>query len=278
MKKYLKALRGILLEAITQFHKDQGSRFGASIAYLTVFSLAPLLVISIAIAGIVFGTTNAETQIIDEAQKFLGEEGAATIEEMISQTQNAQAGASFTVGGILLLFIGAVSVFRELKDALDYILEGTKKKNGLVSFLKNNLLSFCMVLATGFLLLISLIISTVLVTIGQYFSETLSLPSELFQFINFITSLVVTALLFTLVYRYVPHKRSTWKSVLTGGAIAALLFTIGKTLIAFYVGHTGLASIYGAAGSLVVILYWIYYSSQIVLLGGEIVHAYSKKH
>lgn len=269
------ALQSLFMDAFHRFRSDGVSRFGASIAYYAVFSLVPLLVIAITVAGFFFGKSGAEEQILRDAGAYLGQDGREFIEETVRTTHDRRVGTGATVMSLLLVFLSAAAVFKELKDALNRVFDVPSVRRRLMGFFKKNLLLFGLVLAMGFLLLVSLVLSTLLSFFSVYFNELFSLPPLLWQTLNFLVSFAVTALLFGLLYRFLPDTRLPWRPIIFGALITALLFTLGKSLIGFYLAQSDPASAYGAAGTVILILLWTYYSSQIILFGAELtaVHA-----
>lgn len=269
-------LWGMLKEAGNSFIEDMAPRLGAALAYYTIFSLAPLLVIVLAVAGLVFGEKAAAGQVKGQIESLVGEEGGKAIEQMVANADKPKAGMVATVVGVVMLLFGASALFGQLQDALNTIW-GVQPKpgRGVMGILRDRFLSFTMVLGTSFLLLMSLVISAALAALGSVFSDWgwgVVGPT-----LNVVISLVVVTVLFAMIYRFLPDAKIVWKDVWFGATITAVLFTIGKFLIGLYLGKAGPASAYGAAGSLAVLLIWLYYSSQIFLFGAELTKAYSNK-
>jgi membrane protein len=259
---------------------DSAASMGAAISYYTIFSIAPLLLIVIAVAGLVLGQEAASGQIFAQLQGLLGDDGAAAIEGMV---QNASlSGKSFwaTTVGVITLVIGATTVFGELQSALDRIWESpaAAKTEGIWNLLRTRVLSFGMILAIGFLLLVSLVVSAGLAALGSWWAPMLAGWEILLHVINFIISLSVVTALFALIYKFLPRARIGWHDVWIGAGATALLFTLGKFLIGLYIGKSSVASGFGAAGSLVIVLVWVYYSAQIFLLGAEFTWVYAFRH
>ena len=255
----------------------QGS-LGAALAYYTIFSMAPLLVIAIAIGGLVFEREAVQGQIAEQIQGLVGEEGGKAVQAMVlSASQPGSGGTLASVLGIVMLFFGAMGLFGELQDALNTIW-GVEPKpgRGILGMVKDRLLSFTMVLGTAFLLLVSLVISAVLSALGGLFGDWQT--SLVGQAVNLAVSYVVIALLFAMIYRFLPDAKIAWRDVWLGAAMTALLFLVGKALIGLYLGQAGIASTYGAAGSLAVLLVWLYYSAQIFLYGEEFTKAYANRY
>jgi membrane protein len=271
---------GLLKITYSQWRRDQASLMAAALAYYTVFSLAPLSIIVIAIAGSVFGEQAAKGELVAQIQDVIGRDGAQLIQTAIenaSQLDPSQ-GPIPTIINIGVLLFGASVVFTQLQKSLNRIWElEVKPGNGIKHFLRKRLLSFSMVLVIAFLLLVSLVISTILVILGNYLRGLVPGFTYLWQVTNFFVSFGIVTLLFAMIFKILPDANIAWKDVWMGAAITAVLFDIGKFLLGFYLGHTSLASAYGAAGSLVIILTWVFYSAQIMFLGAEFTQVYVRK-
>lgn len=263
---------------IAEWQEDNVPVLAAALAYYTVFSLAPLLLIAIAIAGLVFGEEAARGELVRQIQGLVGKEGAEAIQSMIQNAHKPGSGGTLaTIIGVVLLMFGASGVFGQLQSALNTIWEVKPKPGqGIRSFLVSRFLSFAMVLVIGFLLLVSLLLSTVLATVSHFFSNLTPGFPILGQVINFVISFGVITLLFASIYKFLPDVRVPWKNLWVGAAVTAILFNIGKLAIGLYLGNSSVGSTYGAAGSLVVLLIWVFYSAQILLIGAEFTQVYSK--
>jgi membrane protein len=273
-----KAVWQLLKQTFSAWSDDKVSRMGAALAYYTVFSIAPLLIIVIGIASAVFGEQAAKGEISGQIRQTVGEPAATAIEDMLKDTHNTTGGALPTVVGFAMLLFGASGVFVELQDALNTIWKVQPKPGqGLVTFLLDRLLSFTVVLGTGFLLLVSLVVSEALSALNHFVSSV-SLPggAYLWQGINLVVSFGFITLLFGLIFKILPDTPIRWRDVWVGALVTALLFTLGRYLLGLYLGRSSTTSAFGAAGSLVVILLWVYYSSQILLLGAEFTRIYSR--
>jgi membrane protein len=271
---------GLLKITYSQWQRDQASLMAAALAYYTVFSLAPLSIIVIAIAGSVFGEQAAKGELVAQIQDVIGRDGAQLIQTAIenaSQLDPSQ-GPIPTLINIGVLLFGASVVFTQLQKSLNRIWElEVKPGNGIKHFLRKRLLSFSMVLVIAFLLLVSLVISTILVILGNYLRGLVPGFTYLWQVTNFFVSFGIVTLLFAMIFKILPDAKIAWRDVWMGAAITAVLFNIGKSLLGFYLGHTTFASAYGAAGSLVIILTWVFYSAQILFLGAEFTQVYVRK-
>jgi len=275
----LKVMWKLLSATYTKWAKDHAQSLGAALAFYAVFSLAPLLLIVIAIAGSVFGQEAAQGQIIGQIQGLVGEESANAIQSMIEEARKPAAGIIATVLAMVMLLLGATGVFAQLQEALNTIWSVEEKPGeGLWKLLKDRFVSLMAVLGTGFLLLISLIISAGLSAIGAALGNFLPVPGFLLQIINFFVSFAIVTLLFAMIYKLLPDISIQWGDVWIGAIIASLLFTIGKFLIGLYLGTSGVTSTYGAAGSLITVLLWVYYSSLIFFLGAEFTQVYAREY
>lgn len=274
-------LRGVfrlLKETVTEWQEDKVPLLAAALSYYTVFSLAPLLLIAISIAGAVFGEEAARGEVVRQIQGLVGRDGAEAVQAMIQNAQKPESGGAIaTVIGIVTLVLGASGVFGQLQDALNTIWEvKPNPKAGWKSFLQSRFLSFGMVLVVGFLLLVSLMLSAGLTAVGTFFGNVLPGSVAVGQVLNFVISFAVVTVLFASIYKVLPDVEVPWKNLWVGSAITALLFNFGKYLIGLYLGNSSIGSTYGAAGSLVVVLVWVFYSAQILLIGAEFTQVYSK--
>lgn len=274
-----KAIFGLIKDAYTDFGEDKAERLGAALAYYTIFSIGPLLVLLIAIAGFVFGQAAAEGQVVDRVQGFLGKEGAETVQGMITSASTPTAGIIATVFGTITLLLGALGILSQLKNALNTIWEVEPKKGGsLISNIKDTVVSFLMVGGAAFLLLLSLIANSVLANMSGYLSDKLPLGPIFWQLVNYAITLLVVTPVFAAIFKFLPDVKIEWKDVWIGAFATALLFMIGQVAIGFYMGIAKVGSAFGAASSLVVILVWIYYSAQILFFGAELTQVYAAKY
>ncbi len=255
---------------------DYAQSMGAALAYYTMFSIAPLLWMVISIAGLIFGVDAARGEIVGQLQSLMGKQGAESIQGLLkSASEPADSVTATLIGGVLLL-IGATSVFAELQDSLDRIWRAPKRnESGIWSLLRARLLSFGMIMGIGFLLMVSLVVSAALAALhkvwGPFFADWDTLATLANQIFGFVLAIAV----FAMIYKIMPRVRVDWADVAIGAVVTALLFTIGKSLIGLYLGRSDITSGFGAAGSLVVSLVWVYYSAQIFLLGAEFTWAYA---
>jgi len=271
---------GLLKDTVYQWKQDQASLMAAALAYYTIFSLAPLLIIVIAIAGTVFGEQAAKGELVTQIQGLIGKEGAQLIQTALENANqfDPNQGLIPTLINLGFLLSGATVVFVQLQKSLNVIWEVQPKPgNGIKHFFRKRFLSFSMVVVIAFLLLVSLVISTLLVILGNYLRGLVPGFTYLWQLLNFIVAFGIVTLLFAMIFKILPDAKIAWIDVWMGAAITAVLFNIGKSVLGFYLGKTSFASIYGAAGSLVIILTWVFYSAQILFLGAEFTQVYTKR-
>lgn len=274
-----RALWSLTRESVSRFSQDFAPSMGAALAYYTVFSIAPLLIIAIAVAGFVFGENAARGEVFAQLRGLIGDQGAAAIEATVKSASQTGSGTFAAIAGIVILLLGATSVFAELQSDLDRIWDSPKPaKPGIWGTLRGRVLSFGMVLGIGFLLLVSLVLSAVLAALGHVWRGAFPGRDMLVQVINFLVGFLIITGLFALIYKVLPRCDIRWADVWIGATVTSLLFSIGKLLIGLYLGRSSVASSFGAAGSLVVVLLWVYYSAQIFLLGAEFTRTYSYRH
>lgn len=268
----------LLKETASKWSGDRVPRLGAALAYYTVFSIVPLLVVIITVIGLVYGEEAARGYIIEQIASLVGPQSAAAIQDMLERAQRPATGILATIVAIATLLIGASGFFGQLQDSLNTIW-GVEAKGGggILKMVKDRFLSFLAVLGTGFLLLVSLVISAALAAMGKWFQGWLPVPEAVLHAVNFLVSLIVVTALFAMIFKMLPDATIAWKDVVVGAAMTAILFTIGKFLIGLYLGKSNVASAYGAAGSLVLILVWVYYSTQILLFGAEFTAVYANR-
>lgn len=279
----LSQLGSLLAATWDNFLLHNVPRLGASLAFYTMLSLAPLLVVVVAVAGWAFGREAAVGQLVWQIQDLVGYEGAQAVKALLTASHKPASGGIAAFLGLLTLFMGASSAIAELRDALNIIWNAPARNScgpleNIVAILKDRTLAFAMVLGIGFLLLVSLAINAALAALGGYFQSYLPANEWTLQAISFLISFIVVTFLFALIYRVLPDIYIAWTDVALGAAITSLLFTVGKTLLGLYLGKAAFMSTYGAAGSLVVLLLWVYYSAQIFFLGAEFTHTYAERY
>jgi membrane protein len=272
----VKVIWKLLSATFTKWTEDHAQRLGAALAFYTVFSLAPILLIVIAMAGLVFGQEAAEGQIIGQIQDLVGDDSAKAIQGMLAYARRPSTSLIATGVALVTLLFGATSVFAQVQDALNVIWGvETKSGRGIIQIIKDRFISFVAVLGSGFLLLVSLVLSAALAAVGHTVESVLPAPELILQAINFLLSFVVITLLFAMIYKLIPDVLNNWQDVWVGAGMTSLLFTIGKSLIGLYLGKSEVGLAYGAAGSLIVVLLWVYYASQIFLFGAEFTAVYA---
>jgi membrane protein len=265
----------LIRETVAEWIKDRASRKGAALAFYTVFSLAPLLIIAISIAGLFFGEEAARGEILVQMRGLLGPDGARAVQAVIENAAQPGTGVWATLVGLATLLVGATTALAELKDDLDEIWDAPPERiRGFWYLVRKRLLSVGMILALGFLLLVSLALSAVTAALSRMWGLEDS-TSVLLQLVNFAISFVLVTALFAMIYKILPAVRIAWRDVTIGAIITALLFSVGKLLIGVYLGNSAIASTYGAAGSVILVLVWVYYSAQIFLLGAEFTKVYA---
>ena len=267
----------MLKETVSDYIEDNALSRGAAIAYYTIFSIAPMLIICIAIAGLAFGQEAAQGAIVDQLRGLMGEQGAEAVQAMIASASSKSSGILATALGIITLLVTATGVFGEMQASLNAIWKA-EPRTGVSNLLKARAASLGLVATLGFLLLVSLVISAALTALGQYVHSYVPGIETLLQVANFLVSFLMTSALFAAIYKILPDRQLTWRDVAVGAVVTAFMFTVGKTLIGLYIGSSAVASSYGAAGALVVVLVWIYYSSQIFLLGAEFTKIWASRH
>jgi membrane protein len=269
-------LWAVLKAAVAGWWNDNVPRMGAALAYYTLFSLAPILIVAIAVAGLVFGPEAVRGEIVGQIEGLVGRQGGFAVQAMLEGAAKPSSSIPATIIGIITFFLGATGVFLELQADLDAIWRVKPKSRG--SFLRDlvmqRLISFGVVLGFAFLLLTSLVVSAALAALHTYMGNAFPGGAVLWEGLNVIVSLIVITLLFAMIYKVLPDVKLAWNDVWVGALVTAGLFTIGKFLIGLYLGTSAFASSYGAAGSVIVILLWVYYTSQIILLGAEFTRAY----
>lgn len=277
-----RAVLSLAGETLAEWYAAKAPRLGASLAFYTVLSMAPLLLVVVAVAGLVFGEQAARGQIFWQVRDWIGPEAALAIEAVLQNAHRPGAGALASILGLLTLFFGATAVVGELRDALNTIwgaqeAPGAFGLRAVVDLLVSRFLSFVMVLGVGFLLLVSLVVNASVAAAGAYFTSYLPVGEPVLQLLNFAASFVVTAILFALLYRILPDVRIAWADLAVGAVVTSFLFTTGKLLIGMYLGKSGVTSPYGAAGSMVLVLLWVYYSAQVFFLGAQFTKVFANR-
>ena len=275
-----KSIWQFLKTTINEWVEAEPFQLAAALSYYTLFSLAPLLLIAIGVAGLVFGREAAQNQIVETLQGMIGQDSAKAVQEMIqASSEKPKTGMLSTIIGFVALLFGAGGVVGQLQTSLNKMWEVTPKPGqGIWGFLRQRFFSFAMVLAIGFLLLVSLVVTAVLSSFTSMLSSFLGDATFVAHAIDILVSFGFVTLLFALIYKYVPDVEIQWRDVWVGAALTSILFTVGKYLIGLYIGTSGVSSTFGAAGSLITILVWVYYSSLIFFLGAEFTRVYATQY
>lgn len=265
-----------LKKAFARWNDHDAARLGAALAFYSLLSLAPLLLFVVSVIAIVYGQKHAQNWILAQVSSMVGAQGASMIQNILQHTRQSLSISLAGIFGIITLLFGASGVTNELHNGLNIVWDVHVSSSSVWKDLaKSRLFAFGMVIAIGFVMLISLILSTVVATAITYFSELIPVPAVLLEIFNFVLSIYVIATLFALIFKYVPNASVSWREVWSGAVLTAILFTFGKMAVGFYLGRAGVGSAYGAAGSLVAVVVWVYYSAQIFYYGAEVtwVHA-----
>lgn len=278
-KNFFRNTFDLIVETYYQFLDDKGFKMAAALSYYAAFSLGPMLIIIISIAGFIFGEEAARGEIVKEFENLMGKDGAVMIETIIKGAANKTTGIIATIISLLLLILGSLAVFVELQESLN-IIWGVELRPGraIMTLLRTRLTSLYMVITTGFLLIISLVINSFITLAYNYFGNMFSSVLPLASVLNIISSFIVVTLLFALIFKYLPDVLLAWKYVWFGAIITSLLFSIGKYLIGLYLGNSSYSSTYGAAASMVVLFIWIYYSGLILYFGAEFTQVLRNKY
>lgn len=272
-------LFSLVKETATSWSEDHAQSMGAALAYYTLFSIAPLLLIVISVTGLVFGADTARSEIVRQLDLLIGREGAQAIASLIESVSQPSRGGMGALIGVITLGIGATTVFAELQDSLDRIWEApTREGGGIWNLLRTRLLSFGLVLGIGFLLMVSLVLSAAMASLGRWWAPLFGAWEVLAQAANVALSFALTTAMFAMIYKWMPRVQVGWRDVMLGAVVTSLLFTLGKLLIGLYIGKSGVASGFGAASSVVALLVWVYYSAQIFLIGAEFTWVYARRH
>jgi membrane protein len=269
----------LIKQTAVSWDKINAPRLGAALAFYTLLSIAPLLVVCIGIAGMIFGHEAARGQIAYQIQTVVGSQGGQALLSVLEQAAKPAASFAATTVGFITLLFGASGVFGELRDSLNAVWGvQTNSAAGVMGLVKSRFISFAMVLAIGFLLLVSLVLSAVISAVGKYFQSKLPVPEPALQFGSLAISFLAVTILFALLYKVVPDVHIEWRDVAIGAAVTSALFSTGTFLIGLYIGKASVGSAYGAAGSLVVFMVWVYYSAQIFFLGAQFTRVFAERH
>lgn len=276
---HLRDFWNLLRASVEAWSDDRASSMGAAIAYYTALSLAPLLLIVIAVAGIVFGREAAQGALFGQLTGLIGPDGAQAIQAILAGSKSIGGGIASIVVGAVVLLVGSTTVFVELQNDLDRIWRAEPPQgNGLANFVLTRLLSFGLLLGVGFLLIVSLLANVAITALGTLWGEWLGGAESLVQLLNFVVGIAIITVLFAVIFKFLPRTRIAWRDVWTGAAVTSLLFSIGKFAIGLYIGRSAISSSFGAAGAFVVLIVWIYYAAQVFLLGAEFTYQYALRY
>jgi membrane protein len=275
----LRPVWDLLSETYTAWRNDNAQTLGAALAFYTTFSMAPLLIIIIAIFGVILGKETVQVEILRRAQELIGAQGAAAVRMMIEAAYRPGTGLPATIIGILVILVGSTSALVMLTHSLNIIWGASpNSRTPIWNLVKERLLSFAMILVIGLLLVLSLLLSIVLSFLTGFFQNLLPVPPFFIEVCDFVLSFLLITLLFAVVYKVLPDVKIAWTDVWIGSAVTALLFTLGKFLFGMYLARSSIRSAYGAASSLAIILMWVYYSAQVFLLGAELTQVYANRY
>lgn len=265
-------------ETYNKWDEHNAPRLGAAVAFYSLLSFAPLLLLLTALIALIFGQENAHGSLVNEARQLIGDRGAETVDSLLKNAQKPSSGILASLVAFATLLFGASGVFGELQAALNLMWDAPAQTSaGFLGMVKARLFSFGMVLSIGFLLLASLILSAALAYVGKVFGQVVAVPTPVLEGLNLLVSFLVITALFALMYKFVPNVKVPWREAVVGAVGTSLLFTIGKFLLGLYLGKASVGSTYGAAGSLVAVIVWIYYSAQIFFFGAEFTRVYAGK-
>jgi membrane protein len=268
----------LLKETFAEWKEDDALQWGAALAYYSIFSIAPLLLITISVAGMVFGREAVEGRLVEEIAGVVGPQAAEAIQSMVANASRSGSGVWGTIVGVLLMLLGASGAFGHLQKSLNHLWNVEPRPDaGWRLMVRQRIAALGMVLVVALLLLIALVLSAAVSAIGSYAEQLLPMPAWALAAIDFVVALLVVTLLFAAIYKVLPDVEIGWREVWVGAAVTAFLFGLGKLAIGFYLGRSSVASSYGAAGSLVVLLVWIFYSSQLVFFGAELTQVWARR-
>jgi membrane protein len=268
----------MLKETVLAFINDEALSRGAAIAFYTVTSIAPVLLIVIAVAGLAFGREAAQNAIIGQLSDLMGQQTAEVIQTAVASAASKSSGILATIVGIVVLLVTASGVFGEMQAALNAIWKAKPEGTTVSRLIRARAASLGLVVSLGFLLMVSLVVSTALTAFGNYLDSILPFGKLILTVLNGAVSLILISFLFATIYKVLPDRDLEWRDVVVGAVVTGVLFTIGKSLISWYIGSSAVASSFGAAGALIVLLLWVYYSAQIFLIGAEFTKVYANSH
>lgn len=276
MKKKIVGSYNFIKKVVDKFSDDQVPRLGAALSFYTVFSITPLLIISIYLVGFLYDPTDVSNEIFIQVEEMVGKDASDLIKTTVQNASLSETGPVATIISLITLIIGATAVFIQLQESLNIILRVRQKKGrGIKGIIKDRVMSFIMIIGSGVVIVIFLIITSLVAILTNYVG---SLHALILEVINFLITFVIIFVLFTLIYKILPDVHLSWKDARAGAFFTTIFFVLGKILVGIYLGKTSFGSIYGAAGSLAILLIWIYYSSQVVFLGAELTYFYATRY
>jgi len=276
-KGRFKEARELLKKTLSGWIDDDAPRLGAALAFYTFFSLAPILVISISIAALLFGQEAAQGRVLTELRGLLGRESAQAIQEMLAQVSNQSVGIAASIGGALTALVGATGAFAELQASLNTVWGVTSPRRGILGWMRTRLLSFAVLLTVSFLMVVSLVFSASINALSDFLSQSMSRGAAFVEVLNLLLSFLLITLLFATMFKVLPDRPIRYRDVWPGAILTTFLFTFGKWLLGYYLGRAATASVYGAAWTLAVVLLWTYYSAQIVFFGAEFTKVWQRE-
>jgi membrane protein len=272
------AIWKVLKQTVIAFVNDEALSRGAAIAFYTVTSIAPVLLIVIAVAGLAFGREAAQNAVVGQLGDLMGQQTAEVLQTAVASAGKTSSGILATIVGIAVLIVTASGVFGEMQTALNAIWKAKPKGTTVSRLIRARAASLGLVASLGFLLMVSLVVSTALTALGNHLNSILPFGKLILTVINGIVSLILISFMFAAIYKVLPDRHLEWRDVIIGAVVTALLFTVGKALISWYIGSSAVASSFGAAGALIILLLWVYYSAQIFLLGAEFTKIFAQRH
>lgn len=276
-----RSIWGGVKETFSEFYEDNPFQMAGALSFYTLLSLSPLLLVVVGVAGLVFGQEAVQTRLVTEMQALVGEEGAEAIRTVVLNSRLTERGWVSTIVGLVTLLVGATTVFVQLQSSLNQIWDvkasSERVKGAVLAFVRQRLLSLAMVLAIGFLLMVSLVLNAAMSAVDEYLAHAVPARATLWQVLNTAVSFALVTLLIGMMFKFLPDRRVPWRDVWFGALVTGLLLALGKYLIGLYLGHASFASAFGAAASVVVLMVWVYYASLILFFGAEVTQVYCRR-
>jgi membrane protein len=276
---HIKNAAGLLKQAFSEFNQDKCFHLAAALSYYTIFSLAPMLIIVISVASLFLGNETVQTAIYGQMQDLVGRQGADSVQSLIQNSYKPRTSILMTMVGIGALIAGATTVFIQIQDSLNIIWSvKPKPRRGFLKMMRDRLLSFGMILGVGFLLLVSLLLSAGLSIVGNFMTQRVAQFAIFFKVLEVAVSFILNAVLFGALFKFLPDAKIKWHDVRIGGLLTSAMFAVGKVVIGLYLGNSHIASAYGAAGAIIIVILWVNYSSLILFFGAELTQVYATKY